>query len=125
MNDLKGHDVFDDGPGPVPVPMHSLKSKHLRGHDVFGDVGTPRRPSTALSDLKRSEMSGQDIFADGQDAGYKNNVQGEMRFSEARKLAVAGMAGSDIFADGAAGANGRTSVASTRPPEVDRGDAMF
>ena len=143
-HDFKGHDVFDDGPGPVPAEMHSMKSAHLKGHDVFddspdaerrngrqvldakraddlvghdvfGDVATPKRPSTALSDLKRHEMLGQNIFADGQDEGYRKNTEGEMRFSDARAAAVAGMAGGDIFSDGDGG-GWRAAVQVTRPP---------
>ena len=85
------------------------------GHDVFGDVATPRRPSTALSELKRHEMIGQNIFADGQDEGYRKNTVGEMQFSDARAAAVAGMTGSDIFSDGD-GAGWRAAVQVTRPP---------
>jgi hypothetical protein len=87
----------------------------LVGHDVFGDVATPRRPSTALSELKRHEMIGQNIFADGQDEGYRKNTVGEMQFSDARAAAVAGMTGSDIFSDGD-GAGWRAAVQVTRPP---------
>ena len=144
-NDFKGHDVFDDGPAPAPVAMNSMKSAHLKGHDVFddspdaerrrarqalepkrandlvghnvfGDVATPKRPSTALSDLKRHEMLGQNIFADGQDEGYRKNTEGEMRFSDARAAAVAGMVGNDIFSDGDGATAGRAAVQVTRPP---------
>ena len=70
--------------------MSDAKLAHdFVGHDVFGDVATPRRPSTALSELKRHEMIGQNIFADGQDEGYRKNTEGEMRFSDARAAAVA------------------------------------
>ena len=118
---LKGHDVFDDSPDEAARRTGGRQVLDVKladdfvGHDVFGDVATPRRPSTALSELKRHEMIGQNIFADGQDEGYRKNTVGEMQFSDARAAAVAGMTGSDIFSDGD-GAGWRAAVQVTRPP---------
>ncbi len=102
----KGHDVFDDAPAPTTHDtrrgaLNDLKlTNDLKGHDVFGNVATPKRPGTALSDAKRREMYGRDIFQDGICEQYAKNVQGTMRFSDARAAAVAGMVGHDIFSDG-------------------------
>ena len=62
---LKGHDVFDDSPDDAARRTGGRQFLDVKladdfvGHDVFGDVATPRRPSTALSELKRHEMIGQ------------------------------------------------------------------
>ncbi len=136
---MRGHDVFDDGPGYEPNEMNPTKSKHLRGHDVFddapdpsakhsrfalndlklnndlrghnvfGNVATPKRPSTALSEAKKYEMYGRNIFAEGVDEGYAKNVAGEMQLSDARAAAVRGMQGNDIFSDGD-GTNQKTTL---------------
>jgi hypothetical protein len=118
---LRGHDVFDDSPDAerrrsARQALEPKRANDLVGHDVFGNVATPKRPSTALSDLKRHEMLGQNIFADGQDEGYRKNTEGEMRFSDARAAAVAGMVGNDIFSDGDGNTAGRAAVQVTRPP---------
>lgn len=107
---LQGHDVFDDAPDRAYVPGRELSDakfeRDFKGHDVFSDSATPRRPGTALSGAKAAEIRGQDIFSDG--PGY---VAAEM--SDARAAAVAAMHGQDVFADGTV--ERRTTVAVTNP----------
>lgn len=107
---LRGHGVFDDAPDRAYVPGRELSDakfeRDFKGHDVFSDSATPRRPGTALSGAKEAEIRGQDIFSDG--PGY---AAAEM--SDARAAAVAAMHGQDVFADGTV--ERRTAVAVTNP----------
>ena len=93
----------------MPGVKHSEAKleRDFRGHGVFRETASPRRPATALSGAKAAEIKGQNIFADGAYEGYARNAGGEM--SEARAAAVAAMGGQNIFADGEE--NTRTAVA--------------
>ena len=52
----------------MPGVKHSEAKleRDFRGHGVFRETASPRRPATALSGAKAAEIKGQNIFADGE-----------------------------------------------------------
>ena len=105
--EISGHDIFSDeaAQSRTQLQMSQTKAAHLQGHDVFGDdadafvpgkaqseakmkrdmyannvfsdAAEPHRPSTAQSRAKAEEISGHDIFSDGD--GFRAGDKSESR----------------------------------------------
>ena len=95
QRDLHANNVFSDAAEPHRPGKAQLETKMQRdmhANNVFSDAAEPHRPGTAQSRAKAAEMSGQNIFSDGE--GF---VASEV--SEARAAHQAAMGGHDVFSN--------------------------
>ena len=93
--DMHANNVFADEPiafVPGKAQSEAKMKRDMYANNVFSDATEPHRPSTAQSRAKAEEISGHDIFSDGD--AFKT---GDM--SESRVAHHAALGGSDVFSN--------------------------